>query len=73
MWNTRNSINFRYILLLGPGETQLKESLMKYRFAEMIWYETKEAAEAERVAVLPVATYEDHGFATTVHFVHDHG
>ena len=34
---------------------------MKYRFAEMIWYEIKEAAEQERVAVLPVATYEDHG------------
>ena len=34
---------------------------MKYRFAEMIWYETKEAAEQDRVAVLPVATYEDHG------------
>ena len=34
---------------------------MKYRFAEMIWYETREAAEQERVAVLPVATYEDHG------------
>ena len=29
---------------------------MKYRFAEMIWYEIKEAAEQERVAVLPVAT-----------------
>ena len=26
---------------------------MKYRFAEMIWYETREAAEQERVAVLP--------------------
>lgn len=34
---------------------------MKYRFAEMIWYEIKSAAEQERVAVLPVATYEDHG------------
>ena len=34
---------------------------MKYRFAEMIWYEIKEAAEQDRVAVLPVATYEDHG------------
>jgi creatinine amidohydrolase len=27
----------------------------------MIWYECKEAAEQGRVAVLPVATYEDHG------------
>ena len=34
---------------------------MKYRFAEMTWIEIKEAAEAGRVAVLPVATYEDHG------------
>jgi len=34
---------------------------MKYRFAEMIWHETKDAAEQNRVAVLPVATYEDHG------------
>ena len=34
---------------------------MKYRYAEMIWYEIKDAAENERVAVLPVATYEDHG------------
>lgn len=34
---------------------------MKHRFAEMIWYEIKEAAEQGRVAVLPVATYEDHG------------
>lgn len=34
---------------------------MKYRFAEMIWYEIKEAAAQDRVAVLPVATYEDHG------------
>ena len=34
---------------------------MKHRFAEMIWYEIKEAAQQGRVAVLPVATYEDHG------------
>jgi len=34
---------------------------MKYRYAEMIWHEVKEAADQERVAVLPVATYEDHG------------
>ena len=34
---------------------------MKHRFAEMIWWEIKEAAEQDRVAVLPVATYEDHG------------
>lgn len=33
----------------------------KYRFAEMIWYEIREAAGQDRVAVLPVATYEDHG------------
>jgi creatinine amidohydrolase len=34
---------------------------MKYVYAEMIWYEIKEAAEQGRVAVLPAATYEDHG------------
>lgn len=34
---------------------------MKYRYAEMIWYEIRDAAEQERVAVVPVATYEDHG------------
>ena len=34
---------------------------MKYRYAEMIWYETKQAAQQGRVAVLPVATHEDHG------------
>ena len=34
---------------------------MKYRFAEMIWYEIRDAAAQDRVAVLPVATYEDHG------------
>ncbi len=34
---------------------------MKHRFAEMIWYEVKEAAGNDRVAVLPVAIYEDHG------------
>ena len=33
----------------------------KYRFAEMIWVEIREAAGQDRVAVLPVATYEDHG------------
>ena len=34
---------------------------MKYRYAEMIWHEIKEAAERDRVAVLPVGIYEDHG------------
>ena len=34
---------------------------MKHRFGEMIWNETKEAAEQDRVAVLPVAMIEDHG------------
>ena len=34
---------------------------MKYRFAEMIWHEIRDAAQQDRVAVLPVATYEDHG------------
>ena len=34
---------------------------MKYRYAEMIWNEVQEAAQQGRVAVLPVATYEDHG------------
>lgn len=35
---------------------------MKYRYAEMSWPECKEAAASGRVAVLPVATYEDHGY-----------
>jgi len=30
----------------------------KYRFAEMIWYEIRDAARQDRVAVLPVATYD---------------
>ena len=34
---------------------------MKYRYAEMIWNETREAAAQGRVAVLPVSTHEDHG------------
>lgn len=34
---------------------------IKYDYAEMIWYEVKEAMEEGRVALLPVATYEDHG------------
>jgi len=34
---------------------------MKYRYAEMMWYEIKEAAERDRVAIVPVAIYEDHG------------
>ena len=34
---------------------------MKYRYAEMIWNECQEAAQSGKVAVLPVATYEDHG------------
>jgi creatinine amidohydrolase len=35
---------------------------MKYRYAEMTWPECSAAAKAGRVAVLPVATYEDHGY-----------
>jgi creatinine amidohydrolase len=35
---------------------------MKYRYAEMTWPECKEAVNQGRVAVLPVATYEDHGY-----------
>ena len=35
---------------------------MKYRYAEMTWPEVKEAATQERVAVLPVACIEDHGY-----------
>jgi creatinine amidohydrolase len=35
---------------------------MKYRFGEMTWPEVREAALAGRVAVLPVATIEDHGY-----------
>jgi creatinine amidohydrolase len=33
----------------------------KYRFGEMTWPEVREAARAGRVAILPVATIEDHG------------
>ncbi|MDQ3694462.1 MAG: creatininase family protein [Chloroflexota bacterium] len=36
-------------------------SPVKYRFGEMTWPEVRDAAAAERVAVLPVATIEDHG------------
>jgi creatinine amidohydrolase len=36
-------------------------SRMKYRYGEMTWPEIKEAAAAGRVAVVPVATIEDHG------------
>ena len=35
---------------------------MKYRYAEMTWPEVKEVAAQERVAVLPVACIEDHGY-----------
>lgn len=35
---------------------------MKYRYAEMSWPEAKAVVEQDRVAVLPVATYEDHGY-----------
>jgi len=35
---------------------------MKHRYAEMTWPECREAARAGRVAVVPVATYEDHGY-----------
>jgi creatinine amidohydrolase len=34
---------------------------MKYRYGEMTWPEIKDAAAAQRVAVVPVATIEDHG------------
>jgi creatinine amidohydrolase len=34
---------------------------MKYRYGEMTWPEIKDAAGAKRVAVVPVATIEDHG------------
>lgn len=33
----------------------------KHRLAEMTWPECKAAVDAHKVAVLPVATYEDHG------------
>jgi len=33
----------------------------KYRYGEMTWPEIKEAAAADRVAVVPIATIEDHG------------
>jgi len=36
-------------------------SSVKYRYGEMTWPEIKEAAAAGRVAVVPVATIEDHG------------
>ncbi|MCB0111251.1 MAG: creatininase family protein [Caldilineaceae bacterium] len=35
--------------------------MTKYRYAEMTWSECHEAMKAGKVAVLPVATYEDHG------------
>jgi creatinine amidohydrolase len=35
---------------------------MKYRYGEMTWPEIKDAAAADRVAVVPFATIEDHGF-----------
>ncbi|MFH1567119.1 MAG: creatininase family protein [Gemmatimonadota bacterium] len=34
---------------------------MKHRYGEMTWWEVRDAARAGRVAVLPVATHEDHG------------
>ena len=34
---------------------------VKYDYAEMIWNEIRDAAARDRVAILPVATYEDHG------------
>ena len=34
---------------------------VKYDYAEMIWNEVRDAATQDRVALLPVATYEDHG------------
>ena len=34
----------------------------RYRYAEMTWPECHQAAVYGRVAVLPVATYEDHGY-----------
>ena len=33
----------------------------KYRYGEMTWPEIKDAAAADRVAVVPIATIEDHG------------
>jgi creatinine amidohydrolase len=33
----------------------------KYRYGEMPWPQIKEAAAADRVAVVPIATIEDHG------------
>jgi len=35
---------------------------VKYRYGEMTWPEIREAAAAGRVAILPVATIEDHGY-----------
>ena len=34
---------------------------VKYRFGEMTWPEVRDASAAGRVAILPVATIEDHG------------
>ena len=33
----------------------------KYHYGEMTWPEIKDAAAAHKVAVVPVATIEDHG------------
>ena len=49
------------MLRLDVGRHSLYSYRMKHLYAEMTWHEVKEAAEQERVAVLPVATYEDHG------------
>jgi creatinine amidohydrolase len=35
--------------------------LLKYRYGEMTWPEIKQAADARRLAVVPIATIEDHG------------
>ncbi len=36
-------------------------AIVKYRYGEMTWREVRDAAAAGRVAILPVATIEDHG------------
>ena len=36
--------------------------MQKYRYGEMTWPEIKEAAATPRVAIVPIATLEDHGY-----------
>ena len=45
-----------------PSKYERRLRMTTYRYAEMTWSACREAAYSGRVAVLPVATYEDHGY-----------